>query len=117
MWLMREDSDLAEQVMLHFIKMGYPCLPVHDSFIVHHGLAGELEDKMKAVFTKRYGVAPKIKLIEADRSVPGSDSFEAVTKDLFTLRQTVTKDLLTRPQTVTKHLLTLKNMLSTQFYS
>ena len=82
MWLMREDSDLAEQVMLHFIKMGYPCLPVHDSFIVHHGLAGELEDKMKAVFTKRYGVAPKIKLIEADRSVPGSESFEAVTKDL-----------------------------------
>ena len=82
MWLMREDSDLAEQVMLHFIKMGYPCLPVHDSFIMHHGLAGELEDKMKAVFTERYGVAPKIKLIEADRSVPGSESFETVTKDL-----------------------------------
>lgn len=74
MWLMREDSELAEQVMLHFIKMDYPCLPVHDSFIVHHGLATELEDQMKAVFTERYGVAPKIKLIEADRSMPKGES-------------------------------------------
>ena len=85
MWLMREDSELAEQVMLHFIKMDYPCLPVHDSFIVHHGLANELDDTMKAVFTERYGVAPKIKLIEADRSVPGGEPFEAVTKDLNAL--------------------------------
>ena len=85
MWLMREDSELAEQVMLHFIKMDYPCLPAHDSFIVHHGLANELDDTMKAVFTERYGVAPKIKLIEADRSVPGGEPFKAVTKDLNAL--------------------------------
>ena len=82
MWLMREDSELAEQVMLHFIQMGYPCLPVHDSFIVHHGLATELEDQMKAVFTERYGVAPKIKLIEADRSMPKGESLTPVSNEI-----------------------------------
>ena len=40
---------------------------------------------LKAVFTERYGVAPKIKLIEADRSVPGGEPFKAVTKDLHAL--------------------------------
>lgn len=66
MWLMRHDSEIAEEVMLHFIRMGYPCLPVHDSFIVHHGLAGELEDKMTEVFAARYHTQPKVKLIKAD---------------------------------------------------
>ena len=82
MWLMREDSEMAEQVMLHFIKMGYPCLPVHDSFIVHNGLATELEDKMKDVFTERYGVAPKIKLIEAHRSVPGGQPLTPISNEI-----------------------------------
>jgi hypothetical protein len=32
--LQRVDSDIAEQVMLHFADQGIPCLGVHDSFIV-----------------------------------------------------------------------------------
>ena len=32
--LQREDSNLAEQIMLHFADLDVPVLPVHDSFIV-----------------------------------------------------------------------------------
>ena len=43
------DSILAEDVMLHFSKMDYPALPVHDSFIMHRafGSSGELEEAMR----------------------------------------------------------------------
>jgi hypothetical protein len=51
--LQRTDADIAESVMLHFLKSRYTCLPVHDSFIVHHGLAEELETIMKAAFFER----------------------------------------------------------------
>lgn len=64
MWLMREDSQLAELVMLKFSEMGYACLPVHDSFIVHHGLEGELLDSMTQAFCRRYGVEPRIKIVK-----------------------------------------------------
>ena len=62
MWLMREDSELAESVMLKFDEMGYACLPVHDSFIVHHGLEEDLLDAMTSVFCSRYGIEPAIKI-------------------------------------------------------
>ena len=33
----RTDSDIAEATMLHFARQNIPVLPVHDSFIMHHG--------------------------------------------------------------------------------
>lgn len=44
------DSQMAEQVLLHFSKMRYAILPVHDSFIIHHGLEQELKDAMNKAF-------------------------------------------------------------------
>lgn len=50
------DADIANRIMLRFYAMGYVCLPVHDSFIVHHALEDELRDIMNDEFRKRYGV-------------------------------------------------------------
>lgn len=54
--LQRKDSDLAETVMLKFAAQGYACLPVHDSFIVHHGMQDVLTDSMKATFKDMFGM-------------------------------------------------------------
>lgn len=54
--LQRKDSDLAETVMLRFAAMNYACLPVHDSFIVHHGMQDVLTDAMKAAFADMFDV-------------------------------------------------------------
>ena len=56
------DSIIAEQVMVHFAKMGYPCLPLHDSFIVHHGLEAELNEEMNKAFKDLFNVDAKIYL-------------------------------------------------------
>lgn len=53
--LQRKDSDLAETIMLRFAAKGYACLPVHDSFIVHHGMQDVLTDMMKATFENMFG--------------------------------------------------------------
>ena len=58
--LQRKDSDLAEAVMLEFAAMGYACLPVHDSFIVHHAMQDVLTAIMKAKFEKMYGKAGEV---------------------------------------------------------
>jgi len=59
--LQYEDSCLAEEVMLSFAKIDAPALPVHDSFIMHHGYGSELEEKMRKAFFERYGrnIKPK----------------------------------------------------------
>jgi hypothetical protein len=49
------DSQLAERILLAFAKKELPALPVHDSFIVHHAYAGELEAEMKAAFRDIFG--------------------------------------------------------------
>jgi|GEM_PF-2711157 hypothetical protein len=54
--LQRKDSELAETVMLKFAAMGYACLPVHDSFIVHHAMQDILTNTMKAAFKDMFGV-------------------------------------------------------------
>ncbi|MGM0662471.1 MAG: hypothetical protein ACQEUH_15050 [Pseudomonadota bacterium] len=54
--LQRKDSDLAEAVMLRFAAMGYACLPVHDSFIVHHEMQDVLTDTMKTAFVDMFGM-------------------------------------------------------------
>ena len=58
--LQRKDSDLAEKVMLRFAAMRYACLPVHDSFIVHHGLQDELDRIMREAFEAEFGVSGKV---------------------------------------------------------
>lgn len=50
-----EDSCICEGVMLHFAAMDAPALPVHDSFIMHHGFGGELEEAMRRSFHDRFG--------------------------------------------------------------
>ena len=59
-----EDSQIPEKVMLHFVKWAAPILPVHDSFISHHGYESDLNDVMSDAFEQQYGVKIKIKLEE-----------------------------------------------------
>ena len=58
--LQRKDSDLAESVMLKFAAMRYACLPVHDSFIVHHELQDDLSQIMLEVFQAEFGVSGNV---------------------------------------------------------
>jgi hypothetical protein len=58
-----EDSCIAESVMLHFAKMDAPALPIHDSFIMHHGFGtyGELEEVMRRAYHDRFHTDIKVK--------------------------------------------------------
>ena len=58
-----EDSCIAESIMLHFAKMDAPALPIHDSFIMHHGFGtyGELEEAMRRAFYERFNKYIKVK--------------------------------------------------------
>ena len=49
--------------MLHFNRMDYPVLPVHDSFIMHHafGDLGELEEAMRRTFYHHFKKHIKVK--------------------------------------------------------
>ena len=62
--LQRRDADLAEKVMLRFREEQYPCLPIHDSFLVHHALYENLQlvmqDAFKEVFGKEINVKHKV---------------------------------------------------------
>ena len=51
-----EDSIIAESIMFQFAKMDAPALPIHDSFIMHHGFStcGELEEAMRKAFYERF---------------------------------------------------------------
>jgi hypothetical protein len=57
--LQRLDSDIAEKVLLYFAKGGIPVLPVHDSFLAHHGYS-ELPKVMARAFEEIVGVSPRI---------------------------------------------------------
>ena len=52
-----KDSCIAERIMLNFADMDTPTLPVHDSFICHHGYAetGEIEEVMRKAFFEEMG--------------------------------------------------------------
>ena len=58
----RKDSDIAEATMLHFTKRNIPILPVHDSFIMHHGYEDELRNVMEREFAKKVGTSIPIKV-------------------------------------------------------
>lgn len=53
--LQRKDSDLSECVMLRFCEVGYPCLPVHDIFIVYYALEADLRMIMRSEFQRLLG--------------------------------------------------------------
>ncbi len=59
-----EDSCIAESVMLQFAKMDAPALPIHDSFIMHHGFGtyGELEEAMRRAYYDRFHRDIKVKV-------------------------------------------------------
>jgi len=59
----RLDSDIAEETMLHFAKRHVPVLPVHDSFIMHHGYEEALRDVMTKAFKARTGSDIPIKVM------------------------------------------------------
>jgi hypothetical protein len=71
-FLQNKDAIIANRIMLRFLAMGYACLPVHDSFIVHHALKDELTEIMRDEFHKEaganVGTKPKWDVISASNS-------------------------------------------------
>ena len=61
LYLQYIDSVVAERVVLHFVRKGEVCLPIHDSFVVRNGLLMKLEKVMKEEYrrTLRHGVETK----------------------------------------------------------
>lgn len=53
--LQNTDAQIANRIMLQFIAKNYVCLPVHDSFIVHHELQDDLTLIMQDEFMKQCG--------------------------------------------------------------
>ena len=64
--LQRIDSDLCEAVILAMMKYSQQIvvLPVHDSFIVHHGYKDELMAMMLGAYCVKYGNIPLPKASE-----------------------------------------------------
>ena len=64
--LQNKDAQIANRIMLRFLDMGHVCLPIHDSFIVHHALQDELTTIMHDEFHNEVGAhigtKPKIDL-------------------------------------------------------
>lgn len=58
--LQREDSDLAEKIMLQFADRNIPVLPVHDSFIIAAQHSDEIVQVMQTVFFDTYGQKPTV---------------------------------------------------------
>ena len=65
--LQRMDSDIAEKVLLHFAHKGIAILPLHDSFMMHHGYETSLEPVMSSAFEEVVGLSPKIDRKQASR--------------------------------------------------
>ena len=83
-----EDSIIAESIMLHFAKMDAPALPIHDSFVMHHGYGdkGGLEEAMRRAYFERFNsslsekrdlvekvIHDKIRLDEDKKPINNSD--------------------------------------------
>ncbi len=86
-----EDSIIAESIMLQFAKMDAPALPIHDSFIMHHGFStyGELEEAMRKAFHERFhrdiGVSKELVVkhksnIPIDKDELATPSFDDIIK-------------------------------------
>ena len=64
--LQYEDSQIAEKLMIQFAQANgmVPLLPVHDSFICHHGYAEEVREMMVKSFKERFGVKVEVSQIK-----------------------------------------------------
>ena len=67
-----EDSCMAESVMLQFAKIDAPALPIHDSFIMHHGYGGELEEAMRRAYYERFNEDIRVRK-EIINEIPAPD--------------------------------------------
>lgn len=78
---------MAEKLMLRFIeeKSHTALLPIHDSFIVHHGYASELKEMMLETFEKDFGGRIKVKELERQLVAVQSTPMNPVSKDVYTL--------------------------------
>ena len=56
------DSQMAERVLLQFTDWGYAILPMHDSFIIHHGLESDLNEAMEKAFFDMFGAEINVDL-------------------------------------------------------
>jgi hypothetical protein len=65
------DSQIAERVLLHFAKHDIPCLPIHDSFIMHHGYETELDGEMRKAFREVTDQEGAIKVEVRETREPG----------------------------------------------
>ena len=85
--LQRIDSDLCEAVMLAMMKRSAEIvvLPVHDSFIVHHGYKDELMAMMLGAYCIKYGNIPLPKaseeMVVEITGVPEWDSWSSLPID------------------------------------
>lgn len=83
--LQRLDSDIAAKVLLHFAKSQIAILPLHDSFLMHHGYETSLEPVMRSAFEEIVGKSPIIDRKEAEKdgisTVDEDDPFGPVTTD------------------------------------
>ena len=89
------DSELAERVMLHFAQrpLNAAVLPVHDSFIMHHGYETDLRTVMDAFFRERFGRSIRLKAVldrmystaDGPLDPPEKGKYEFVTDDVFEL--------------------------------
>ena len=68
-----EDSEIAEGIMLHFSAIDAPALPIHDSFVMHHGYASELEETMRRTFYDRFGQDIKVNAEMIEEVKPKND--------------------------------------------
>ena len=80
------DSCIAESVMLQFAELNRMTLPIHDSFIMRQGYAGDLEEAMRRAFYNEFQsdipikhevIVERVALFEDD----GTPRTEAVIKD------------------------------------
>lgn len=85
--LQRLDSDIAEAVMLDLAKRGIPILPVHDSFIVHHGHENLLQRVMQQQFERITGSKVGLKTVILSQSdlAAKRPQREPITSDIMEL--------------------------------
>ncbi len=89
------DSELAERVLLHFTQrpLNAAVLPVHDSFIMHHGYETDLRTVMDKFFTERFGRSIRLKAVldrmystaDGPKEPPEKGKYRFVTDDVFEL--------------------------------
>ena len=81
-----KDSSVAENVMLQFAEKNQVALPIHDSFVMREGFAGDLEEAMRRAFYDEFQSDIPIKrevIIEriAQFNEEGNPRTDAVTRD------------------------------------